>query len=326
MSISKLYIIDETGLSDLPNWVKLAFTLGSYVYDIKSLENKTIKIMISLPTELFFAQLIAMGIADKKFSTKKEDKSIREQILSLKKGDRIIYQDKNSARRVSVLSVESNIVFKDEKVLKVSDGGGLQLSIPEKNWINKITLLNEEYDEVKRSMRVGKNHKGLNENLLLKELYTKDHLNKISFYPGEYFYIVGNIAQQHDLLEETIFRFKNLDGSIKDFIYIDNKSGYQNGSILSSRSDLSKIQIEQGVPVIFSDLNSYIKQNPFFRNNPQIIVTSRNDTKRRLDIVNNDLKRMYLQQEMEIITEKIIDHVKYNNIIIPHGIEIFAWR
>src|SRR5699024_1067183 len=284
MSINKLNILHRGGTKKLPDWISFAFGLGSYIYDY-GLESKSpVSIVLSVPNERYIPLFIAMGIADRVYSIDKDKNSIRSQILDLKPGSRIIYQGKTSARRVSVISVEPSPVFKNEMILNIQDGTIDKRGIPEKEWIRRITILDEELTDVKRSRKISeKQNIGLENNPLLSELYSPQQLNKISFYPGHYFYLVGNTAQNNEDIYNNIFSYKDVYGGIKDFVYLDSSnSGYTNSKLFSSRIKKNEVQINDEVPVIYTDINSYIKHSNYFINNPKIIVFNRNDNESRL--------------------------------------------
>src|SRR5699024_4562788 len=311
----------------VPDWINCAFELGSYIQKHGLKNEKPVTIVLSVPSEQYFPIFIAMGIANEVYSVNRKKKSIRKQILSLEQGNRIIFQDKKSSRRVSVLSVEPSPVFENEMILWIQDGESMRSGIPEKDWINKIIILDEELDEIKRSRKVsGKQKLGLEGSELLGVLYSPDHLNKVSFYPGDYFYIIGSISKISEDIDVKIFTHNNVDGALKDFLYMDNSNSYTNGKIFSSRMNRNKLHIDGKIPVIYTDLNSYIKQSRHFRKNPKFIIFSRSDNESRVQEVQEDLKREILQKGYDIVTPELVDYLKAGNTPIPNGIEFMAWR
>lgn len=326
MSIKNLKVLNKRDSRSLPDWVNFAFELGSFMYESDVKSRKPVTIIISLPSELYFPLFIAMGIADKKFTVNKQARSIRKQVMSLKTGSRIIYQDKESSRKVSVLSVEQSPIFKNEMLLWIQDRG-MKSGIPECQWIDRLVLLDEELDEIKKSRKVSKKKElGLEGSPLLSELYSPNKLNKVSFYPGNYFYLVGNTSQIADQMNEEIFIYNDIKGSINDFLYMDDKNSYTNGKLFSSQVKKIKEEITEDVPVIYSDVNSYIKQSKYFSKNPQIIVYSRTDNEGRLYEFKEEIKRKLLQEDHNILTHELIDFLKLNDTKIPNGIELLGWR
>ncbi|WP_349346370.1 hypothetical protein [Priestia megaterium] len=326
MSIKNLKILDKVGVVDLPSWINFAFELGTYINDYGIRHKKVTSILLSLPSEQFFSLLIVMGIADKRFSTNKQMRSIRKTVLSLQKGSRIIYQDEQSSRKASVISVEPSPVFENEMILKIKDGK-IERGIPERQWMDRVILINEEVDEIKRTRKVSKKQQvGLDSSDLLRMLYPSSQLNKIAFYPGDLFYLIGNIAQITDSMSEKIFYSNGCQGSIGDFLYLDNTNSYTNGKLFSSQMKKIEVEINEKLPVIYSGINSYMKQAKYFSKNPRIIVTSRSDNENRIDEIKQELKREFLQGEYKIVTEEFIDYLKSTNTQIPTGIEFLAWR
>jgi hypothetical protein len=326
MSIKELKILTRKGSVDLPDWINFAFELGAYINDNGIKNKKPISIILSLPSENYFSLLIAMGIADKTFSINKQMRSIRKTILDLVQGSRIIYKDEQSSRKASVICVEPSPVFKDEMILKIRDGK-IERGIPEKQWMERVIILDEEFDEIKRTRKVSKNQKlGLDNNSLLRMLYSSKQLNKVSFYPGDTFYLVGNTAQIIESMNEKIFLFNGVLGTIADFLYLDNSNSFTNGELFSSQMKKNDVEISEEVPVIYSGLNSYIKQDKNFTVNPKIILSSRTDNENRLHEVKEEIKRELLQGDRQIVTNEIVDFVKTTETQIPLGVEFFAWR
>ena len=152
MSIMKLEVIHNQRGINLPIWVRFAFRIGSYINEHGIRYKKRTKILISLPSNQYFTLFVAMGIVDKKYAVNKQFRSIKNAILHLEKGSRIIYQDNQSIRKVSVIGLEPSPVFEGQMILKIKDKN-FERGIPEKDWIEKISILDEEHEEIKRTRK-----------------------------------------------------------------------------------------------------------------------------------------------------------------------------
>lgn len=326
MTIKNLKVRSKKGPIDIPDWINFAFELGAYINNHGIKYKKSINLILSLPSEQYFSLFIAMGIADKTFSTNKQMRSIRKTVINLEKGSRIIYQDEQSARKASVISVEPSPVFKEEMILKIKDGK-IERGIPESYWIDRVILLDEEFDEIKRTRKVSKKQQvGLDNSSLLRVLYTSGHLNKVEFYPGDSFYLVGNIGQINEIISQEIFIYEGVKGTLKDFLYFDKSNSYTNGKIFSSQMKKIDVEVNKEVPVIYSDLYSFLKQDKHFTTNPKIILSSRTDNENRLHEVKEEIRRELLQGDYKIVTEEIVDYLKSTDTQIPLGVEFLAWR
>src|SRR5690625_622596 len=100
MSIKNLQILSKEDCVDLPDWINFAFELGSYIQNHGLKDKEPMTIILSIPSEEYFSLFIAMGIANEVYSVNKKKGSIREQILGLEQGNRIIFKDEESSRRV----------------------------------------------------------------------------------------------------------------------------------------------------------------------------------------------------------------------------------
>ncbi|MCM3671075.1 hypothetical protein M3181_19120 [Mesobacillus maritimus] len=326
MTIKNLKVLSRRGPINIPDWVNFAFELGAFINDNGIKYNKSLNLILSLPSDQFYSLFIAMGIADKTFSKNKQMRSIRKTVINLEKGSRIIYQDEQSARKASVISVEPSPVFENEMILKIKDGK-IERGIPERYWIDRVILLDEEFNEIKRTRKVStKQQVGLENSRLLRALYKSGQLNKIEFYPGDSFYLVGNLGKLNETTSEEIFIYDGVKGTVKDFLYYDNSNSYTNGKFFSSQMKKIDVVINREVPVIYSDLYSFIKQDKHFSTNPKIIISSRTDNENRFLEVKEELRRVLLQGEHKIVTKEVVDYLKSNDAPIPTGIEFLAWR
>jgi len=309
---------------NLPIWVRFAFKIGSYINEKGIWYKKRTKILISLPSNQYFSPLVAMGIVDKNFAVNKHFRSIKNTILNLEKGSRIIYQDGTSTRKMSVIGVEPSPVFENQMILKIKDKK-FERGVPERDWINKIIILDEEPEEIKRTRKVSnKQQVGITDKPLLKTLYRSSQIQKASFYPGDFFYLIGNKERINQEVNEHIFHYEDTSGSIGDFLYMDNRNSYINGKLFSSKIRKFDFEVNDKVPVIFSDTISYMNQSQNFEANPQVIITSRTDSEARFQESIFEIKRVMLEHNCEIVTDDLLKYLGEDNI--PNHIEFIAWR
>lgn len=325
MTIKSMKVISKKGYQPMPDWINFAFEIGAYFNENALKRKGPLNIIISIPYEDFFSLFIAVGIADKIFSKNKQLRSIRKTILNLTPGSRIIYKDDVSSRKASVISVEDSPVFENEMILKIKDGK-IERGIPEKQWIDRVIILDEEFDEIKRTRKVSEKQKiGLNKNEFLRNLYSSRQLDKVAFYPGDKFYLVGNTNNLNLSMNEKVFIYENTIGTISDFLYLDNSNSFTNGKLFSSQLKKIDSEIIEELPVIYSNLNSYIKQGKNFNRNPKIILSSRTDNESRLQEVKEEIKREFLEGK-QTATQEIIEYLEGMGVNIPVGIELLAWR
>jgi len=326
LSIFDLKVYSKNKELDLPDWIKFAFSLGGYINDINKKESKKTNVLISLPTNDYFPLFVSMGIADKYFSDNKQIESIKKAILGLEKGNRILYKDNKSIKKVSVISIEPSPVFSNQNILKISVGN-VEYGIPENQWVEKIQIIDEEYKEIKRTRKIANDHQiGLKYSPLLKSIYTEEQLKKVEFFPGDYFYIIGNKDKLLEQINEEIFTLKKIKGGIKDFLYLDLKNSYTNGKIFSSKMRKLDSEINENVPVIFSDITSFNKQSHLFFKNPKVIITSRSENEIKFYELIEEIKRRLLLEKHQYYTYEILEYTKIRKVKIPNGTELIIWR
>jgi len=325
MSILNLKLLQNNKSYALPSWIKFAFGIGSFLCQEGIRYNRHANIAVSLPTDHFFAVLAACGIADKALSERKQIRSIRKQVVGLNPGSRVILTRAGQTKEVSVVSVEKN-PYTDEMLLYVQDGS-VKHGVPERSWMDSIFLLDEEFDEIKRSRRVNKKI-GIT-SPLINSIYTQAQLSKTSFFPGDAFYLVGNRNLTEYYLKESAFIYDGIAGSAADFLYFegfDNNSSYINGKFFSGQAKRFPVEINPSVPVLYSDIGSFRRQSRHFEKNPSLIVISRTDHEHRIYEAQAEISRKLIQGNGQFITQEVAKYLKDFSIPIPDGIEMIAWR
>ena len=124
---------------------------------------------------------------------------------------------------MSVLALEESPITEGEMLLKVKDGS-VEFGIPERQWLDKVIIFDEDHESIKKTIKVKKGKQlGLSENTFLKNIYSQNQLNKNAFFPGDYFYLIGNLSDIEEWLSEKIFISKGEKGSLQDFLYFNRK-------------------------------------------------------------------------------------------------------
>jgi len=88
---NKLKLHLNEGIVKLPDWVVFSLTIGKYLKVHAQSQGKPIRMMISLPSNDYIPLLIAIGIADGNFELNEDRGAVKEKIMSLQEGHRIIY-------------------------------------------------------------------------------------------------------------------------------------------------------------------------------------------------------------------------------------------
>lgn len=321
----KLFLDNE--ILRIPPWIKFALSLGAFLIDEGVKNGEKANVVVTLPIEEYFSLFAAVGIADRVFSTKKEVDSIHEKLKSLNVGSRLIFVNNGKRKKVSVVRIEESNVSPGQLLLYIRNGT-LEHGIPENQWLEKFILLGEESAEIKRSIRVRSSQKtGVNIDFL-KHLYSQEMLNQTDFYPGEYYYLIGNKNKILNRLGEAIFIINGTRGTFKDFLYISSYSNnsYSNGKIFSDRSKKIKQTIDSSKPVIYDNISGFLKQSNKFNQNPSLIIVSRSDHDQRIDQLESTLTRKIVQNDIQFISKDILKYIDQYGAQVPSGIELVGWR
>ena len=322
----KLKLSLENVKVDLPEWMTFSFALGKYINKYTYNLHKPIRIIMSLASTDYIPLLVAMSLSDQHFNQNKQSQSIKKKISELKPGTRIIYLENGKRTSVSVVEVGSSPVVENEMMLHIMVGTVKQ-GVPERQWLERLILMKDEEKIMKRSKKISDAKVlGISENKLLKNVYTASQLNKASFYPEDIFYLVGNIQKITSQASEQIFFANGIYGGIKDFLYVDGSNSYTNGKIISSQKRDIDFEVKTRSPVIFWGAQSYLKQKQHFKDNPWLTLFSRTDNEYRINELVNEIERNLTQEKCEYITDHLREYLQEQNVNVPRGIELIAWR
>ncbi|MFD1885959.1 hypothetical protein [Paenibacillus wenxiniae] len=330
MHLYNLEIIYSEKAVALPMWIKFAFAIGYYLVESNKENGKRTNIAITVPHDEYFALFAAMGIAETIYSSNNNSSSLREHILKLKKGNRIIYKTGNLARKVSVVSIGESPIDNNEMMLHIQDKNFTQ-GIPERQWQEKIFLLNEQYEVIKRTRIMSDREKIGIDSPLLNRLYTKQQLRGTTFFPIEAFQLVGNKNKLINQMNERIFFSGEIQGSIRNFLFVEelnNNSSYSNGKFISSLARKSENRLLPNTPVLYSDALSFRKQGINFKKNPFLGVISRSDYEDLIHEVTSEITRSIIQgKDVRYLTNHLLNSIENQyRCLVPDGVELVAWR
>ncbi|MCY1692424.1 hypothetical protein OVA29_19320 [Exiguobacterium sp. SL14] len=326
MYLDTLKLSYNNSIFELSDWIKFSFVLGGYIYENGIKNSKPIRVVVSLPNSDYVPLFVAIGIADKNYNQDKQLKNIKKTILDLDIKSRIIFNDNGKKKYVSVVRIEESPICKGEMVLYIQNGNVVQ-GVPDRDWLEKIIILNDEEKVIKRSRKVNKSKVlGLSNNKFLSKIYKNSQLNKASFYPLDSFYLVGNVKLLEERLKTKCFYIEDEYGSLKDFLYIDDVNSYTNGKIISSHLRQLNFEFNSKVPVIFSEAKGYLKQKNFFTHNPWICTINRSDNENNLFDFFNEIHRSIVQENNNYLTKELLEYLEKNNTKIPRGVEVMVWR
>lgn len=323
---NKLKLHLNEGIVKLPDWVVFSLSIGRYLKEHTRSQGKPTRMLISLPNNDYIPLLIAIGIADGNFELNEDRESVKEKILSLQEGHRIIYLKDGKPTNVSVIEVGTSPVTENEMMLHVLIEG-MKLGIPERQWSDRIILTNGDEGTVKRSRKVSdKKILGIKGNGLLKKIYPLENLLNSSSYSEDAFYMIGNLKKIHNQMNEHFFYTDDVYGSPKDFLYTDDENSFTNGKVISSQKRDIDFKVMESVPVIYWGCDSYLRQRHHFKSNPSITIFSRTENESRIDELLNEVEREMVHGGHEYMTDHMRRYLNEKRVDLPRGIELMVWR
>lgn len=305
----------ENEYTILEDWMKFSIELANFMKKSK----KKLSIYISVPSNLLFSYFYVLGSVNFDFDNISNE-VLLEEYLNLKKGQRILYKVGEEWISFSVIKV-TKMPINDKRAIVIKDRSNSKTYIPEERWIKYVRIQNNEIFELKR-MRKFNEVKNISENIKLKNIYGKENLQlaMIRNTPNTYLFtnkkewknnlniLEFNINQEHLYLSDLLF-----DGTTHDF---------KNMSFIERNQN---INLPTESVIIFIGSSRTIKKMDEFMGNKRIFIINQHDSIEKIEELKFKIEQDFLMGNSKIYNKEIIKYMKDNKILIPKGVELFAW-
>lgn len=324
--IHKNILVKEGNHSfNIPEWFLFFSKIGEYLFKNPGTKFKKTHIAISLPGTPIVTLAVAIGMTDVIFNREFNSKSHANRIISLNKGQMIYYIKDDKREVCSFEGISQHHPFREnERSVDLIDSGNMVYRVAESDW-DKLQIATE-----KNTYKRKKSVKGFGfTSKLLEEIYGNSKLLKAACEYDTEFYIVGNQIKIVEMANGVTLKLNNIEGSLRELLCLKNsyRHSYYHSEFVSGAGKLPKnFELEEGVPVIFTDAVSYLNRSHIFEKFPSIILLDRTENNERNEEVILDIKRRLLQGNIENITQDLLKIIKENGLNPPFEIEILAWR
>ncbi|WP_394234164.1 hypothetical protein [Niallia oryzisoli] len=299
----------------LENWMQFSIGLANYVKQV----NLPIKLYISVPSNLLFSYFFVFGAIDYDFRNVSKE-ALLGKYLSLKKGQRILYKSGNQWVAHSVIEV-SKIPNAEMKAIVVKDRLNGITYIPQTRWFNYVRIHDNEVTEVRNIRRVS-NVENISDNIKFKSLYSDYNLNLLMMQniPRTYLYTnkkewTDNISIIELKINETPVQldellFDGTEGSFKNFSFIQQN----NFPLLPNEST-----------IIFVGSSRSLRKMDQFKQQKCIFIIDQHESNEKIEELQMKIEQEFLMEKGQSLNKDILEFMDNNQIMIPKGVEIFAW-
>jgi hypothetical protein len=277
-----------------------------------------LNIAVNVPFSNNIPIALAMGISHAVYSSnQKNGNYIYEWISNIKPGTLVFFSPNDNSPEISyTFEGVSNVGHPILKGMGINKGMSMTLS-KEETWKN--IRIAPEQNKYKRQ-RTLTGDKGIEK---IFEKYEVDSVRQVFNFGSPYFFLIGN---ENSIWEDTKKVIED-EFTVQDFLRIKKFGGRQYSFIsefYSSNEDEGDLHsLGHEIPVVIESAASFLRYYLNIRNNPKIIILSRESpldtTLDALEKIENSLLANQIKGDEEFL-QKII------SINVPSNIEVLCWR
>jgi len=316
MSIGKWkYKNNENNFVCLENWMKFSVKLAKYVKK----EERSIKVYISVPSNLLFSYFFILGAIDYDFENPSKE-ALLQQYLTLQKGQRILYKTSEGWVAHSVIEV-SKVPGSETRAIVVKDRLNAINYIPETRWFDYVRIHDDGITTV-RNTRLVRSVYSITENIKLKNLYTEKKLQLLMMQNTPQTYLFANKKEWIGSLSSIQLEAGGDAFQLNDLVFDGTEGTFKNISFIEQNIS---IPIPNGAILVFIGSGHSLRKMDYYDGGKSVFIVDQHDSEEKFEDLQFKIEQDFLLGQSRSVNKEISDYMDDNQVEIPKGVEIFAW-
>lgn len=307
---------------ELEEWMRFSLFLGRYVKRRADRKKENFNIYISLPKAISFSYFLLHGIFDAQMEYPVSDKMIIHRFRQLEKGDVVYYSENETWKRCSVEDVVENLTTSGSWHLKILNHSGVSEYIPLSKCESKIIITNRKFKRIMNA-RVVKDIHRITGNI--KRVYSPKHINRREVLNIPAAYVVGNRTEFEKNIDDIRYSYKDTEFTPSTILRDGTESTFRNIQWLT-KNEKKRFDDDNHEWVVFIGAAKALARMSEFSNTGRIILDDQFENWDTSFLLQENIEQQILVNNSEIITSKLADDLQKEQINIPRGVEILAWK
>lgn len=309
------YIHTDGNLRALEDWMNFSIELASYVKQFE----QTIKIYVSVPSNLLFSYFFVLGAVDYDFKNPSRDELL-EKYLNLKKGQRILYKTGEEWIAHSVIDV-SKLPNSDIRAIKVKDRLNSINYIPEKRWFEFVRIHDDEITTVRNTRRVN-NVYNITDNIKLKNLYPEENLQLLVRENTPKTLLYTNKKEWNDFIGIIQLKVEGESLQLNDLLFDGTEGTFKNISFIVPNQPTI---IPNESIIIFIGSSHALRMMDYFEKQKCVFIVDQHESVEKFEDLQFKIEQDFLMSQSQSVNKKVLEYMDVHQVKIPKGVEIFAW-
>lgn len=315
--IMQYYSPDIEEYKDLEEWMKLSFFIGEFIESYKG----TIKIYISIPSNLLFSYMTILGAVNYDFENISYT-SMKEQYLQLKEGNKVYYDSNGVWKLCSILGIVPHPIDAKKLTIALLDHKKTTVYVPEDNWEKQIRINSLEQTEVRNAYKL-EDIESIERNEILSSIYPIENIKRLQNRNTPSIHLFTNKKEWLESLSISSFQVKDKPCKLTDFIYTDMFTQFKNIDFISQTGEEN---IPETAIVIFIGASRSIRKMDEYKDNKCLYIIDRHENMEKIENLQEKIEQQIVIEGMQQRNSILKDDLVKANIELPKGVEIFAWE
>lgn len=295
--------------------------IGQILKRYSNTSKTAFNVYISVPNSIMFSYFLFQGMFDVEAHRKIRDSNIISRFLELVPGSIVYYDDKGTWRRCSVISIEENFKPPHKYHLQIQLNQGIKMFMPESQWKDKLLITNVKYEEILNA-RVVKDFEKFSG--VLSSLYSPKTIKALESLSNPTAYFSGNKADFHRYLDSMKFEYKGISFTHEDIIHFGLKNHFANAYWLTNKDE--DLEIYDNEWFISIGASKSLANLVTRKNCGKIFIEDQFENVATSEQLRDSIMQRIILDECKILTENLITLLEQEQVSIPNGVNIIAWK
>lgn len=305
----------------ISNWILFPIHLGQILKRYSNRNKTGFNIYVSVPNSTMFSYFLFLGMFDVEAHRKIRDSKIISRFLELEPGSIVYYDDAGTWRRCSVISIEKNYTQTQEYHMQIQLNQRMTIFIPVSQWKDKFLITNLKNEEILNA-RVVKDFEKFSG--VLSSLYSPKTIKALEILSKPTAYFSGNKADFDRYLNVIDLDYEGISFTHEDIIHFGSKSHFANAYWITNKESDLKIYADEWI--ISIGANKAIANLEVRKNCGKILIEDQFENFATSEQLRESIMQRIILDECNILTDNLLALLEEEQVSIPNGVNIIAWK
>ena len=317
MDFSKLKVNERP----LVEWMLFPLRLGQILKRYSNTNKTAFNIYISVPNSTMFSYFLFQGMFDVEAHRKIRDTKIISRFLELKPGAIVYFDDNGIWRRCSMISIEKNFTPNQDYHMQIQLNKQVKQFIPVSQWKDKLLITNIKFEEILNA-RVVKDFEKFSG--VLSSLYSPKTIKALESLSTPTAYFSGNKTEFEKYINSILFNYDEIYFTHEDIIHFGSNSHFANAQWLTNKDNDLKIYANEWI--ISIGASKSLANLDARKNCGKIFIEDQFENAATSELLRDAIMQKIVLDNCNIISNNLLSLIEAEEVTIPNGVNIIAWK